>query len=48
MYPAINAVLPKSGIVANMNIEARDGPLYSDSAGFLSLFHYEVTDSHLL
>ena len=41
MYPAIKAALPKSGIAANMTIEARDGPLHSGGAGVFSLFHYQ-------
>ena len=43
MYPAIKAALPKSEIVANMNIEARDGPLHRDGVDVISLFHYQGT-----
>ena len=43
MYPAVKAAFPKSGITANMTIEAREGPLHSGGAGVLSLFRYQET-----
>ena len=43
MYPALKAVLPKSGITVNVEGAMRDGPSGPLGGDILSLFHYMGT-----
>lgn len=47
IFPVLKVVLPKAGIVSNINTAMRDGPIESLGSGCISRFHFMGTSRTL-